>query len=202
MSKPLIDSQNLWNPKIPDGELFYYSNFLNLNKANELFIKFKNSIPWQQDPIKVYGKTYMQPRLTSLHSVDKNKYSYSNITMHSKPMTTELIFLKNMISKVHVSEFNTVLLNLYRDGKDSNGWHADDEKELGLNPVIGSISLGQERVFHLKHKKNKTDRLKITLQHGSLLIMSGSMQHNWLHQIPKTTRIINDRINLTYRKIL
>ena len=93
------------------------------------------------------------------------------------------------------------MLNLYRDGKDSNGWHADNEKELGLNPVIGSISLGQERIFHLKHKKNKTDKFKITLQHGSLLIMSGSMQHNWLHQIPKTTKKINDRINLTYRKI-
>ena len=201
MTNSSINLQNLWNPKIPDGEIFYYPNFLDLNKANELFIKLKDSIPWQQDPIKIFGKTYMQPRLTSLHSLNKNKYSYSNITMHSKPMTSELIHLKNKISEVSNSEFNTVLLNLYRDGKDSNGWHADNEKELGLNPVIGSISLGHERVFHLKHKINKIDRFKITLKHGSLLIMSGPMQHNWLHQIPKTTRKINDRINLTYRKI-
>ena len=201
MSKPLINSQNIWNPNIPDGELVYYPNFLNLNKADELFIKLKNTIPWQQDPIKVFGKTYLQPRLTSLHSINKNEYSYSNITMESKPMTAELIYLKNQISKILINDFNTVLLNHYRDGKDSNGWHADNEKELGVNPVIGSVSLGQERVFHLKHKKNKTDRFKIMLQHGSLLIMSGSMQHNWLHQIPKTSRVINDRINLTFRKI-
>jgi len=201
MSKPLINSQNIWNPNIPDGELVYYPNFLNLNKADELFIKLKNTIPWQQDPIKVFGKTYLQPRLTSLHSINKNEYSYSNITMESNPMTAELIYLKNQISNILINDFNTVLLNHYRDGKDSNGWHADNEKELGVNPVIGSVSLGQERVFHLKHKKNKTDRLKIMLQHGSLLIMSGSMQHNWLHQIPKTSRVINDRINLTFRKI-
>lgn len=201
MSKPLINSQNIWNPNIPDGELVYYPNFLNLNKADELFIKLKNTIPWQQDPIKVFGKTYLQPRLTSLHSINKNEYSYSNITMESKPMTAELIYLKNQISNILINDFNTVLLNHYRDGKDSNGWHADNEKELGVNPVIGSVSLGQERVFHLKHKKNKTDRFKIMLKHGSLLIMSGSMQHNWLHQIPKTSRVINDRINLTFRKI-
>jgi alkylated DNA repair dioxygenase AlkB len=201
MSKPLINSQNIWNPNIPDGELVYYPNFLNLNKADELFIKLKNTIPWQQDPIKVFGKTYLQPRLTSLHSINKNEYSYSNITMESKPMTAELRYLKNQISNILINDFNTVLLNHYRDGKDSNGWHADNEKELGVNPVIGSVSLGQERVFHLKHKKNKTDRFKIMLQHGSLLIMSGSMQHNWLHQIPKTSRVINDRINLTFRKI-
>ena len=201
MSKPLINSQNIWNPNIPDGELVYYPNFLNLNKADELFIKLKNTIPWQQDPIKVFGKTYLQPRLTSLHSINKNEYSYSNITMESNPMTAELIYLKNQISNILINDFNTVLLNHYRDGKDSNGWHADNEKELGVNPVIGSVSLGQERVFHLKHKKNKTDRLKIMLKHGSLLIMSGSMQHNWLHQVPKTSRKINERINLTYRKI-
>jgi alkylated DNA repair dioxygenase AlkB len=201
MSKPLINSQNIWNPNIPDGELVYYPNFLNLNKADELFIKLKNTIPWQQDPIKVFGKTYLQPRLTSLHSINKNEYSYSNITMESKPMTAELRYLKNQISNILINDFNTVLLNHYRDGKDSNGWHADNEKELGVNPVIGSVSLGQERVFHLKHKKNKTDRFKIMLKHGSLLIMSGSMQHNWLHQIPKTSRVINDRINLTFRKI-
>jgi alkylated DNA repair dioxygenase AlkB len=201
MTNSSINPQNLWNPKIPDGEIFYYPNFLDLEKANELFRKLKDSIPWQQDPIKIFGKTYMQPRLTSLHSVDKNKYSYSNITMHSKPLTNELIYLKNKISKLYPTDFNTVLLNLYRDGKDSNGWHADNEKELGLNPVIGSISLGHERAFHLKHKKNKTDRFKIMLKHGSLLIMSGSLQHNWLHQIPKTARKIDERINLTYRKI-
>ena len=139
MSKPLI-MHMITTAKIPDGELVYYPNFLNLNKADELFIKLKNTIPWQQDPIKVFGKTYLQPRLTSLHSINKNEYSYSNITMESKPMTAELIYLKNQISNILINDFNTVLLNHYRDGKDSNGWHADNEKELGHPVSEGCVS--------------------------------------------------------------
>lgn len=195
-------SQIEWKPMISDGELIYFPNFLNLNKANKLFFRIKNTITWQQDPIKVFGKTYIQPRLTSFHSLDRKKYSYSNIKLEPKVMTKELIYLKNKITKVYDCELNSVLLNLYRDGKDSNGWHADDEKELGLNPLIASISLGQERVFHLKHRRNKNEKFKIKLKHGSLLIMGGAMQHNWLHQIPKTSKVISDRINLTYRKII
>ena len=106
-----------------------------------------------------------------------------------------LSFLRDRLS-------TTVLLNCYRDGKDSNGWHADNEKELGKNPVIASISLGQERFFHLKHRSIKSQRHKILLEHGSLLLMKGETQHHWLHQIPKTTQKIGERINLTFRIIL
>ena len=126
---------------------------------------------------------------------------YSNITMYPHPMTKSLLDLIHKISDVNTSDFNAVLLNLYRNKKDSNGWHADNEKELGKNPVIASISLGEERYFHLKHRTLKDQRLKIKLKHGSLLIMGGEMQHYWLHQIPKTTKIISPRINLTFRKI-
>ena len=98
-------------------------------------------------------------------------------------------------------EFTSVLLNKYRDGKDSNGWHSDDEKELGINPIIASVSLGAERFFHLRHKKIKKERHKIKLAHGSLLIMGGEMQHYWQHQIAKTQKQIDPRINLTFRKI-
>ena len=122
--------------------------------------------------------------------------------MHPLPMTKSLLDLIQKINDVYEHGFNAVLLNLYRDGKDSNGWHADNEAELGQNPVIASISLGEERYFHLKHRTQKEQRLKIKLKHGSLLVMGGTMQHHWLHQIPKTTKIISPRINLTFRKII
>jgi len=122
--------------------------------------------------------------------------------MNPSPMTETLERILSKIKTVEQNEFTSVLLNQYRDGKDSNGWHSDDEKELGINPIIASVSLGEERFFHLKHKKDKTQRLKIKLEHGSLLIMGGTMQENWQHQIAKTKREIDSRINLTFRKIL
>ena len=121
--------------------------------------------------------------------------------MQPNPMTPVLSAILKKIETYSKHSFNAVLLNLYRDGKDSNGWHADNEKELGKNPVIASISLGQERFFHLKHRTIKEERFKLKLAHGSLLLMSGSLQHHWLHQIPKTTRPLEPRINLTFRAL-
>ena len=117
-------------------------------------------------------------------------------------MTTELLSLLERINSVCNHEFNCVLLNLYRDGSDSNGWHADNEKELGLHPQIASISLGSNRFFHFKHRRIKSENYKIELQHGSLLLMEGPMQEYWLHQIPKTKKPISPRINLKFRKII
>ena len=188
-------------PNLTNGELHYYPAFLNAKEAANLYHELYNTTPWQEDTITVFGKTYDQPRLTALYAIDPTPYTYSNITMHPHPMTKSLLDLIHKISDVKAHDFNAVLLNLYRDGKDSNGWHADNEKELGKNPVIASISLGEERYFHLKHRTLKDQRLKIKLKHGSLLIMGGEMQHYWLHQVPKTTKIISPRINLTFRKI-
>lgn len=200
--KELFPSQTpVYNPQLPDGELHYYPNFLNEVEADFYFKKLLEETPWQADKITVFGKTYDQPRLTSLHAINSTPYSYSNITMNPNPMTTVLRDLLEKIKQIKNHPFNAVLLNLYRNGKDSNGWHADNEKELGENPVIASISLGQERFFHLKHRTLKEERLKINLKHGSLLIMGGKMQHHWLHQIPKTSKPINKRINLTFRFI-
>ena len=117
-------------------------------------------------------------------------------------MTPLLREIQNKIKLVCEASFTTVLLNLYRDGKDSNGWHADNEKELGKNPIIASLSLGENRLFHLKHRRNKEDRLKLLLKSGSLLIMGGATQEHWLHQISKTAKPVKPRINLTFRKIL
>ena len=196
------DSKKTLNPNLLDGELNYYPEFLSKKTSDDLFYKLKKTIPWKQDLIKVFGKTYSQPRLTSLHSTLKKNYSYSTITMTPLEMTSDLIYLMSQIKKINNTNFNTVLLNLYRDGSDSNGWHADNERELGKNPVIASLSLGESRYFHLKHRTKKNQRFKIKLDHGSLLIMSGVMQHKWLHMIPKTKKILGERINLTYRKLV
>lgn len=186
---------------LPDAELFYFPNFLSQSEADDYFEHFKTNTNWQEDDIKVFGKIYKQPRLTALFGENNQPYSYSNITMYPQPFTEELQTIKSKIETVSVHTFNTVLLNLYRNGNDSNGWHADNEKELGKNPVIASVTLGEERPFHFKHRKLKAQRHKLVLKHGSLLIMKGEMQHHWLHQIAKTKQQIGERINLTFRKL-
>ena len=184
---------------LDDCDITYYPNFIDLNKANGYFKHFRSTIPWQQDDIKIFGKVHPQPRLTAFYGSGEDKYSYSNIVMLPKLFTGELLEIKSSIEAMAQVEFNACLLNLYRDGQDSNGWHSDDEKELGQNPIIGSISLGQERPFHLRHKNNKYLKHKILLEHGSLLLMKGKTQHHWQHQVPKTAKPIGERINLTFR---
>ena len=169
--------------------------------ADRYFNNFKANIPWQQADITVFGKTYQQPRLTALFGENGKSYTYSNIVMQPHPFPEALLEIKTQLEERTALQFTTCLMNLYRDGKDSNGWHADDEKELGTNPIIASISLGQERFFHLRHKSNKNQKHKLLLEHGSLLLMKGETQHFWQHQIPKTSRTIKERINLTFRMI-
>jgi alkylated DNA repair dioxygenase AlkB len=186
---------------IPNAFVEYYPNFFDDSRASELFDKLKKDIPWQQDNIMVFGKTHPQPRLTALFGNEGKPYSYSNIVMQPHTWNPLLLFIKGEIEEICPENFTTVLLNLYRDGKDSNGWHADNEKELGRNPVIASVSFGAERFFHLQHNFIKEQKLKINLEHGSLLIMKGETQQYWKHQIPKSTKIITPRINLTFRII-
>jgi alkylated DNA repair dioxygenase AlkB len=187
---------------LPNAELIYIENFYDTSKADHYFDSLKKTVNWQQDDITIFGKTYKQPRLTALYANNSKPYSYSNITMEPSVYTSELQQIKQDIEKKVDHEFTSVLLNLYRDGNDSNGWHADNEKELGINPVIASLSLGESRPFHFKHRELKEERHKINLNHGSLLVMRGAMQHHWLHQIAKTKKEINERINLTFRTIL
>jgi alkylated DNA repair dioxygenase AlkB len=187
--------------QVPDAHIEYYPNFFSEEQANVLFEKLLTETSWQQDNITVYGKTYPQPRLTALFGNEGMPYSYSNITMHPQPWNEILLQMKLKIAKVTQCDFTTVLLNRYRNGQDSNGWHADNEKELGTNPVIASISLGAARAFHLQHNSIKEARLKLTLEHGSLLLMKGTTQHYWKHQIPKTAKTVDQRINLTFRTI-
>lgn len=186
---------------LKDAEVYFYPHLLNPKKAENYFHQLETKIPWQQDEIRIFGKIHQQPRLTSLFAENQKPYSYSNITMHPHPFSVELLEIKNKIEEVTQEKFTTCLANLYRTGRDSMGWHADDEKELGRYPVIASLSLGQERMFHFKHKKNPEHRFKMNLCSGSLLLMKGTTQYNWLHQVPKTSRPIGPRINLTFRRI-
>lgn len=187
--------------KLPDSTISYYPNFINGKEATRYFEHFRRTVPWQKDTITLFGKKYAQPRLTALFANNEKPYSYSGLVMSPSRLTPELLELKQKIETIVKADFTTCLLNLYRDGRDSNGWHADNEKELGKNPVIASITLGQERYFHLKHRKKTGLKHKMLLHHGSLLLMEGETQHHWLHQIPKTTRPIEERINLTFRVI-
>jgi alkylated DNA repair dioxygenase AlkB len=190
-----------WQVQLPDAELQYFQCFWDKKTADACFQELLETIPWQQDQVKVFGKTYDQPRLTSLHSNTHSTYTYSGLTLHPHPMTDLLEELLQKIKTVTNDVFNCVLLNLYRNGADSNGWHADNERELGKDPAIASISFGAPRSFRFKHRKIKTENHKIVLHHGSLLLMGGAMQEHWLHQIPKTKKPIAPRINLTFRKI-
>ena len=199
MSLPFPSEKRL---PLSDSEIYYFPDFLTTEQANAHFKEFRESVPWQQDDIKVFGKVYPQPRLTALFANNNKPYAYSNIIMQPHQFTPRLLALKKRIETKTDVTFTTCLFNLYRDGKDSNGWHADNEKELGKNPVIASISLGQERYFHLKHRTKKDLKHKMLLAHGSLLLMQGETQHHWLHQIAKTAKPIAERINLTFRVII
>jgi alkylated DNA repair dioxygenase AlkB len=186
---------------LPDAEIIYYPQFFDKEQADQIYAELLQEIAWQQDNITVFGKTHPQPRLTALYGNEGKPYSYSNITMQPNPWNTLLQKIKYLIEFRTECQFTTVLLNQYRDGKDSNGWHADNEKELGTNPIIASLSFGAERVFQLKHNTIADAKKSIVLEHGSLLLMKGSTQHFWKHQIPKTTKPIGNRINLTFRSI-
>ena len=202
MLKPLDILGDGTTLNLPGAKLRYYESFFNKKEANNYFIEILNTTTWKQDKIKVYGKTYMQPRLTALYANNALPYSYSGIKMHPEKMTHILSEIQNRIHNVSNNIFTTVLINQYRNGNDSNGWHADNEKELGKNPIIASVSFGSDRFFHLKHREQKELRFKILLKSGSLFFMEGETQTHWLHQIAKTSQPVGTRINLTFRKII
>ncbi|TRX39291.1 alpha-ketoglutarate-dependent dioxygenase AlkB family protein [Flavobacterium restrictum] len=184
-----------------EATILYYPHFFDALEADEIMVNLQKDIPWQQDEITVYGKKHAQPRLTALYGNEGKTYSYSNIKMQPHPWSSLLQKIKLRVEAAAQTNFTTVLLNYYRDGKDSNGWHADNEKELGVNPVIASLSFGAARTFQLKHNTELGLKKSLVLEHGSLLIMKGTTQHFWKHQIPKTAKPIEPRINLTFRVI-
>lgn len=185
-----------------DGEAFFLNDFFTMRDSDHYLELLTEEIQWRQEPIVIMGRTIMQPRLTALYGESGKPYRYSGITMTPHPWTPILLDIKTRIESVANHRFTTALLNLYRNGEDSMGWHSDDEKELGRHPVIASVSFGAARTFQLRHRTDTSIRVDIVLEHGSLLIMRGPTQHHWLHRLPKRTRISEPRINITFRTIL
>ncbi len=186
---------------LQDGMLKLWPHWLSATDADAIMPRLKDDTPWQQQSIKMYGKTLAVPRLTAWYGDPASTYTWSGIRNTPLPWTPLLMALKTRIEAVSGGRFNSVLLNLYRDGNDSVAWHSDDEPELGDSPVIASLSLGSERSFQLKRKNESSAPIRIALPHGSLLLMSGATQAHWSHRIPKSTAATGPRINLTFRRV-
>ncbi len=186
---------------MPDAEVYLLPHFTPQEKQIPLQQALEENVAWRQEKIRLFGKQIDQPRLTAWYADAGKAYTYSGLTWEPLPWLPELAALKTQLETLTGAAFNSVLLNLYRHGQDSMGWHADDEPELGQNPVIASLSLGQERTFSFRHRFKKDLKNQLILPSGSLLLMAGPTQHFWHHQIPKTTRPLQPRINLTFRFI-
>jgi len=186
---------------LPDADIIFYPFCLGAQESDRLFIELHQTIQWQHEQITMYGRSVMQPRLTAWYGDQGKSYTYSGLTMQPLPWTATLLNLKAEVDAIANVVFNSVLLNLYRNGDDSMGWHSDDEPELGQNPTIASVSLGGTRRFLLRHRFEKGLKHELELTPGSLLLMQGTTQHYWQHHIPKTKRPVSPRINLTFRII-
>ena len=188
---------------LPQADLLFDPNFLPESEASTLRAQLTAEVAWEQRAIRMFGRELPQPRLTAWHGDPAARYTYSGLTWEPRPWTPALLDLRQRIRAATGARFNSVLLNYYRDGRDSMGWHADDEPELGPSPVIASLSLGATRRFRLRPIGPKAGALAqplgLDLPNGSLLLMRGPTQHCWQHALPKTARPTGPRLNLTFR---
>jgi len=185
-----------------DGDVRYVAAALAPAVADDCLGRLRAEIDWRQEAILLFGARHAVPRLVAWHGDPGATYRYSGVDHHPLPWTDTLAAIRERVESLSGHRFNSVLLNLYRDGRDGMGWHADDEPELGPEPVIASVSLGATRRFRMRHRRHRDRVLTIDLAHGSLLLMQGPTQHHWLHSVPKTSRPVGERINLTFRRIL
>jgi len=186
--------------EVKDGTLYLEKEFMPAALADKLMEHLKATVKWQQK-VTPYGVP--MPRLTGYFADKDKNYKYSGIIQIAEEWTKPILILKEKVEKAAGTDFNSLLLNYYRNGKDSIGWHSDDERELVPNPIVASLTLGASRNFELKHKKGaKIGRLTLPLTHGSLLVMGETIQQHWLHAVLKTEEDVGERINLTFRKFL
>jgi alkylated DNA repair dioxygenase AlkB len=211
---------------IPDGELLYAEHFFDRKNSDDFLayllandtidwqtadwlqyagaqleaVRFRN-MQWRHDQIRLFGKAVFQPRYSAWYGDPGAAYTYSGLTLQPQPWNEGLLAIKNRIEPLAGVQFNSVLLNWYRTGNDHMGWHSDDEKELGRNPVIGSVNFGATRRFLFRRIDNRNKKFELPLKHGTFLLMSGAIQHHWQHRIPKEKKINGVRINLTFRVV-
>lgn len=183
-----------------DGSALLYNNVFNDVSADDAYAALLDEVPWESRTITVFGKSHVEPRLTAWFGDEGASYSYSGIVLSPRAWTPTLLHLRTLCEELAGTPFNSVLLNLYRDGCDKMGWHADNERELGPEPVIASLSLGATRRFRFRHRATK-HVVTCELPHGSLLVMRGLTQTFWVHEVPRQKRITEPRINLTFRYI-
>jgi|ERR1051325_1871653 alkylated DNA repair dioxygenase AlkB len=187
---------------LPDAEVFYLARLELALPDLVLLQQLIEQIRWRGESVVLWGKKMVQPRLIAWYGDAGRSYAYSGIQLQPLPWSSMLLDIKSRVEGAVTSTFNSVLLNYYRDNRDSMGFHSDDEPELGNQPVIASLSLGEERTFVLKHKALNVKPVRLRLASGSLLLMKGDTQRNWKHGIPKETRRCGPRVNLTFRSIL
>lgn len=187
---------------LPDAQLFFWPEIIPEATCQQLYSELLSILPWQQDHITIYGKTLPIPRLQVWMGDADANYQYSGLELSPHSWNPTIQSMKQQIESICGHNFNSVLINLYRNGQDSNGWHSDDEPELGENPIIASFSLGATRRFRLRHKyREDLTPYTFDLMSGSLLVMAGSTQKYWQHCLTKTAKSVKPRINLTYRLI-
>jgi alkylated DNA repair dioxygenase AlkB len=164
-----------------------------------LFAQLRAEIAWEQHHLRIFGRTLASPRLSCWIGDADAVYTYSRTRFEPRPWTPLLAALRTALRDCCAQDFNSVLCNLYRDGRDSMGWHSDDEPELGAEPTIASLSLGATRRFRLRHKRDPSSHLELNLPAGTLLVMSGATQRHYRHDLPRALRVAGPRINLTFR---
>ena len=196
-SKPINSSNNLL-PK--DGIVNYFGKLMNNYEADRYLDSLLTTIDWKNDQTIIYGKLIITKRKVAWYGDSDFEYKYSNTVKHALPWTKELLELKKILEAKTGETFNSCLLNLYHNGNEGMGWHSDAERVLKKNGAIASLSFGAERKFSFKHKQSK-ETVSINLEHGSLLVMKGATQSNWLHSLPPTKINTATRINLTFRTI-
>lgn len=184
-----------------DGTAIYFGTTMNNDKANWYYQQLFDTIAWKNDEAVIFGKHFITKRKVAWYGDARFRYTYSNTTKEALPWTPELLELKEIVEKLSGQQFNSCLLNLYHNGEEGMAWHSDDEKALGKDSAIGSFSLGAVRKFSFRHRKTKEGN-SIMLENGSLLVMEDTTQTHWVHCLPKSKRVKDGRINLTFRTMV
>lgn len=202
MTRDLFENGEPRRLDLPDADICYWSCIDLGAPVDRVLQEFIERISWRTEVITLYGQQHQQPRLTAWYGDPGARYMYSGLALDPLPWTSLLSDVRARVEALAGASFNSVLMNYYRDHRDSMGMHSDDEPELGRNPVIASLSLGEPRTFVLKHKSKKDLKpVNILLESGSLLLMKGATQHHWKHGINKLARPCGPRVNLTFRHV-